>query len=155
MQNYKEELEKQIQEIDALIAQIDKNALKVKNLSKCGIAISKSNGKDQYYWVDKLKQKRKYARVEEIGKLKKVAQRDYEMLLKKKLVKIRNDILGFLKLYDIKALENVYIGMADARKNLLHRLLNPWNYMLRIGRKKSTSRLDLMKALQSFFQMME
>lgn len=33
MQNYKEELEKQIQEIDALIAQIDKNALKVKNLS--------------------------------------------------------------------------------------------------------------------------
>ena len=155
MQNYKEELEKQIQEIDALIAQIDKNALKVKNLSKCGIAISKSNGKDQYYWVDKLKQKRKYARVEEIGKLKKVAQRDYEMLLKKKLVKIRNDILGFLKLYDIKALENVYIGMADARKNLLHRLLNLWNYMLKIGRKKSTSRLNLMKALQSFFQMME
>ena len=155
MQNYKEELEKQIQEIDALIAQIDKNALKVKNLSKCGIAISKSNGKDQYYWVDKLTQKRKYARVEEIGKLKKVAQRDYEMLLKKKLVKIRNDILGFLKLYDIKALENVYIGMADARKNLLHRLLNLWNYMLKIGRKKSTSRLNLMKALQSFFQMME
>ena len=113
MQNYKEELEKQIQEIDALIDQIDKNALKVKNLSKCGIAISKSNGKDQYYWVDKLTQKRKYARVEEIGKLKKVAQRDYEMLLKKKLVKIRNDILGFLKLYDIKALENVYIGMAE------------------------------------------
>ena len=56
MQNYKEELEKQIQEIDALIAQIDNNTLKVKNLSKCGIAISKSNGKDQYYWVDKLTQ---------------------------------------------------------------------------------------------------
>ena len=44
MQNYKEELEKQIQEIDALIAQIDNNTLRVKNLSKCGIAISKSNG---------------------------------------------------------------------------------------------------------------
>ena len=102
MQNYKEELEKQIQEIDALIAQIDKNALKVKNLSKYGIAISKSNGKDQYYWVDKLTQKRKYARVEEIGKLKKVAQRDYEMLLKKKLVKIRNDILFFLKWSSVK-----------------------------------------------------
>ena len=120
MQNYKEELEKQIQEIDALIAQIDNNTLRVKNLSKCGIAISKSNGKDQYYWVDKFTQKRKYARVEEIGKLKKVAQRDYEMLLKKKLVKIRNDILGFLKLYDIKALENVYIGMADAREKHDH-----------------------------------
>lgn len=125
MQNYKDELEKQIQEIDALITQIDKNAFRVKNLSKCGIAISKSNGKDQYYWVDKLTQKRKYARIEEMGKLKKVAQRDYEKLLKKKLVKIRNDIWGFLKLYDIKALENVYIGMADARKKLVTPIIEP------------------------------
>jgi hypothetical protein len=79
MQNYKDELEKQIQEIEALITQIENNMVRAKKLSKCGIAISKSNGKDQYYWVDKLTQKRKYARVEEIGKLKKVAQRDYEM----------------------------------------------------------------------------
>lgn len=44
MQNYKDELEKQIQEIEALITQIDKNALRVKSLSNCGIATSKSNG---------------------------------------------------------------------------------------------------------------
>ncbi|MCR5558692.1 MAG: hypothetical protein K6F75_14170 [Butyrivibrio sp.] len=125
MQNYKKELEKQIQEIDAIITQIDKNALRVKNLSNCGIAISKSNGKDQYYWVDKLTQKRKYARIEELGKLKKVAQRDYELLLKKKLVKIRNEIWEFLNLYDIKALENVYIGMADARKKLVTPIIEP------------------------------
>ena len=125
MQDYKEELEKQIHEIDALITQIDKNALRVKSLSNCGIAISKSNGKDQYYWVDKLAQKRKYARIEEMDKLKKVAQRDYETLLKKKLVKIRNDIWEFLKLYDIKSLENVYMGMADARKKLVTPIIEP------------------------------
>ena len=37
MQDYKEELEKQIHEIDALITQIDKNALRVKSLSKVDI----------------------------------------------------------------------------------------------------------------------
>ncbi|SCY13037.1 hypothetical protein SAMN02910370_01450 [Lachnospiraceae bacterium XPB1003] len=151
MQNYKEELEKQIQEIDALIAQIDKNALKVKNLSKCGIAISKSNGKDQYYWVDKLTQKRKYARVEEIGKLKKVAQRDYEMLLKKKLVKIRNDIWGFLKLYDIKALENVYIGMADARKKLVTPVIEPLELYVENWKKEIYEPFEFNESVTEFF----
>ena len=125
MQNYKDELEEQLQEIDALISLIDKNVLRVKNTYDCGIAISKSNGKDQYYWVDKNTQKRKYARLEEMDKLKKVAQRDYEMLLKKKLVNIRNDINQFLKHYDMKELDNVYLGMADARKKLVAPLIEP------------------------------
>ncbi|WP_051226794.1 hypothetical protein [Butyrivibrio sp. MC2013] len=151
MQNYKEELEKQIQEIDALITQIDKNTLKVKNLSKCGIAISKSNGKDQYYWVDKLTQKRKYARIEEMGKLKKVAQRDYEMLLKKKLGIIRNDIWGFLKLYDIKALENVYIGMADARKKLVTPIIEPLELYVENWKKEIYEPLGFNEGVTEFF----
>ena len=151
MQNYKEELEKQIQEIDALIAQIDNNTLRVKNLSKCGIAISKSNGKDQYYWVEKKKKKRKYARVEEIGKLKKVAQRDYEMLLKKKLVKIRNDIWGFLKLYDIKALENVYIGMADARKKLVTPVIEPLELYVENWKKEIYEPFGFNESVTDFF----
>ncbi len=151
MQNYKEELEKQIQEIDALITQIDKNALRVKKLSNCGIAISKSNGKDQYYWVDKLTQKRKYAKIKEMGRLKKVAQRDYEMLLKKKLVKIRNDILEFLKLYDIKALENVYIGMADARKKLVTPIIEPLEIYVENWKREIYEPMGFNESASEFF----
>ena len=125
MQDYKEELEEQLQEIDAIISGIDKNALKVKNLRNLGIAISKSNGKDQYYWVEKTTQKRKYARREELDKLKKVAQRDYEMQLKKKLVNIRGNISEFIKIYDTKELEKVYLGIADARKKLVTPIFEP------------------------------
>ena len=125
MQNYKGELEKQLQEIDVLIAQIDKNALRVKNMDNCGIAISKSNGIDQYYWVDKVSQKRKYAKKEEAGKVKKVAQRDYEMLLKKKLVLMRDAINESMKHYDVTGLERVYLDISDARKKLVIPLVEP------------------------------
>ena len=151
MQDYKEKLEKQIQEIDALITQIDKNALRVKSLSNCGIAISKSNGKDQYYWVDKLTQKRKYARIEEMGKLKKVAQLDYEMLLKKKLVKTRNDILEFLKHYDIKSLENVYMGMADARKKLVTPIIEPLEIYVENWKKEIYEPMEINESVTEFF----
>ena len=151
MQNYKEELEKQIQEIDALITQIDKNTLRVKKLSNCGIATGKSNGKDQYYWVDKLTQKRKYARIEEMAKLKKVAQRDYEMLLKKKLVKIRNDIVEFLKLYDIKMLEKVYIGMADARRKLVTPIIEPLEIYVENWKKEIYEPLGFSEGVTEFY----
>ena len=125
MQNYKSNLEEQLKEIDGLILKIDKRASKLKDLSNCGIAISRSNGNDQYYWVDRVTKKRKYAKNDEKENLKKVAQRDYEMLVKNKLVHMRNEISEFIKHYDIEGVEKVYLGIADARKKLVTPIIEP------------------------------
>ncbi|MBO4457066.1 MAG: hypothetical protein J5802_05055 [Butyrivibrio sp.] len=135
MRNYKSDLEAQLKEIDELISKIDINATKQKDLSNCGIAISKSNGQDQYYWVDRLTGRRKYAKKSDKEKLKRIAQRDYEMLVKKKFVCIRDAISEFIKNYDIEEAEKVYLGIADARKKLVTPIIEP--KAMSVGRWKS------------------
>jgi hypothetical protein len=125
MEDYRYKLKKQLTEIDELISRIEKDLSKLKNLPDSRIIVTKSNGCDQYYWLDKETKSRKYAKVEEMQALKNVAQRDYEMEISKKLKRNREEIIRFLKKYNVDEIETIYSRMADARKKLIIPVVEP------------------------------
>ena len=119
MQNYKEDLEVQLRELDNLITRSNSNLSKLKDIPTRRIAVSKSNGNNQYYWVDKDSGKRVYARADELGMLKKTAQQGYEKAVGKKLSYLRRCLYDFLRKYDISEIDNVYDEMSKARQKLI------------------------------------
>ena len=66
MENYKNKLENQLREIDALIARSDKHLERLQNLPDERIGAVKSNGCDQYLWIDRNSGKRRYAKRSEM-----------------------------------------------------------------------------------------
>ena len=150
MQSYKSELLEQLKEIDDLITKIDENASKLKGMSNYGIAVSRSNGNDQYYWVDRRTQKRKYAKKDENDKLKKVAQRDYEILVKKKLEQIRDSISVFVRHYDIEEVENIYLEIAEARKKLVNPIIEPKDMFVERWKSVVYEPMDLYENKENF-----
>ena len=70
MQDLKEDMKAQLKELDELISKSNKNLLKLKNIPDKGISVSKSNGYDQYYWVDRVSGKRTYAKADELNILR-------------------------------------------------------------------------------------
>ena len=124
MQNYDNELKKQLEELDALILKSDKELFKLKNLPNRGIAVSKSNGYDQYYWVDRDAKKRFYAKNAEREMLMKIAQRDYELAVNEKLTGLRNRLDEFLRKYDISEINKVHTDLSASRRKLISPIID-------------------------------
>ncbi len=119
MENYKERLEGQLKEIEALIVQTEDY---VKNNDEHlfqRVKTSKSNGCDQFLWVDRTTGERRYVRTDEKDMLRKTIQRDYETEVNKKLKKLKRILEKFLKQYDVSEIEKVYYKMAGSRKKLV------------------------------------
>ena len=125
MEDYKEYLENQLKRIVRMISEIDLHLEKSKVFPDKYINYCKSNGKIQYCWVDKKTKKRKYAKLDEMEAVRKVAQRDYEENLRNKLCKMKKSMEKFLPEYDISGLEDIYDRMSDARKNLIVPIIEP------------------------------
>ncbi|MCR5343777.1 MAG: hypothetical protein K6E70_10505 [Butyrivibrio sp.] len=125
MENYKESLEAQLKEIDLLIAKTEKHLEKLKNLPDKRIGTSKSNGCDQYFWIDRNSKKRKYAKTSEIPMLRKIAQKDYEVRLNRKLKRIKKKLADFIDQYDISEIERAFENMSEARKKLIVPIIEP------------------------------
>ncbi len=119
MENYKERLEKQLAEIDAMIERTDKDLAKFRNLPERRIEICRSNGCTQYYWVDRESKKRSYVKTSEKSLLRKIAQREYEQAVNRKLKNNRKQLAGFLLKYDVEKIDEIYNSMADSRKDLI------------------------------------
>ncbi len=125
MNNYKKQLEKQLKEIDELINKSNKVLLRLNDLPDDKIITSKSNGCDQYYWYEKETHKRRYVKKNEYKTLRKIAQRDYQIEINKKLYMLKNELERFLEHYDIEKINFVYSRMAEARKKLITPLVEP------------------------------
>ena len=119
MHNYKDELERQLNELDNLILQSDRNLRRLKNAPDRGIAVSRSNGCDQYFWVDRESKSRVYAKACELDMIRKIAQRDYESAVNAKLKTLRKRLDAFLKKYDVSEVDKVYSNMSEARQKLV------------------------------------
>ncbi len=125
MKNFNDGLKKQLQEIDSLISQTGNSLTKRDDLSTRGVLTSKSNGIDQYLWVDKNTRKRSYARTGETNDLRKVLQRDYEILVNRKLQQLKKSLERFLRQYDITEIEKIYNKMAESKKKLVVPVIEP------------------------------
>ena len=119
MEDFKDGLKLQLKEIDGLINKSNKTLSRLEGLPDVKILTSKSNGCHQYYFLDKESGQRKYAKKEEITILKKLAQRDYETVINKKLCANRKYLEKFLNHYDVESINNFYSKMSKARQELV------------------------------------
>lgn len=125
MENYNNLLKKQLQEIDSMIAQTEKSLKNCNDLVDRRVFTSKSNGTDQYLWVDQNTRKRRYAKASEKDILRRVIQRDYDVSVKRKLLHLRNTLERFLRQYDIDEIEKVYDKMSATKKKLAVPIIEP------------------------------
>lgn len=123
--NYKDLLEKQLHELEELINKSNKNISKLENLPDYSLIVSTSNGCNQYYLYDKEKSKKKYVSTKQFKIAKKIAQRDYEKIVNKKLNVLHGRLKRFLSGYDIDDIGKVYEKMHPARKELLVPFVEP------------------------------
>ena len=84
MENYKERLEEQLQQLNSLVKQSNKNLAKYKDLGSGQVHLSKCRGNYQYYFIDKEHGTRKYLKTDAEKLIKKYIQKDYENDLNKK-----------------------------------------------------------------------
>ena len=119
MENYSEILKNQLNEINDLIAKSNKNLAKLQNVPNRNIMVSQCKGCCQYYWYDKVENKKEYIKKTEKGEIRRILQRDYEKAISKKLNSLKRKLSKFLKTYDIDELEKVYTNLPEARKILV------------------------------------
>lgn len=123
MKNYNSILDEQLKLINKLIVQSNKNIAKYKDLPNYGIKVSKSNGCNQYYLVDKESGALKYANKKYSKLVKRIAQRDYEISVNKKLSIQKEKLEKFISGYDIESIEKAYLKLSPARRKLITPLI--------------------------------
>ena len=117
MENYKKRLEEQLNQLNRLIKQSNKNISKYKDLGNGQIHISKCRGSSQYYYIDKELGIRKYMGADQEKLIRKFIQKDYELALNKKLKTLQKRLQKFISIYDIKEITDVYDNLLEGRKN--------------------------------------
>ncbi len=127
MRNYKQELEEQLRELDALINLNKKNLAKFKKLPDTGVKSSTVRGCDQFYLIDKVSGKRTYAGKEKSKLVHGLIQRDYAIAIDKKLIDLRKRLYKFITKYDIYEVEAIYEELSSSRKKIVVPVIEPEN----------------------------
>lgn len=118
VEDYLLQLKKQVKQIDQLILEIDSRLKASSNLEGKKICTTNRKNGYQYYEVNTDKA-RKYIPKEKIAFAKAVAQRDYDLSVRRALVDARYKIMRFVKSYDTASIVEVYENLCDARKILV------------------------------------
>ena len=150
MQDLKEDMKAQLKELDELISKSNNNLLKLKNIPDRGIVVSKSNGYDQYYWVDRVSGKRTYAKADELNILRNVAQQKYEHAVVTKLNTLKKALDKFLKAYDISEINNVYTHMSKARQLLVSPIIDTEEIFVKKWESVSYESSEFMKDFEFY-----
>ena len=92
---------------------------RIKNAPKGRMYTNKKDSHVEYYLQDETKKNGKYIKKENIGIAKRIAQRDYDIKLIKKLEERIRAIEIFLKKYDKTDVFAVYEKTKECRRELL------------------------------------
>ncbi|MCR5416925.1 MAG: hypothetical protein K6E79_09020 [Pseudobutyrivibrio sp.] len=128
IQDYRKELENQLQEISGLLKKSNRNIKKYQDLPNSHVYISNSNGCPQYY-LKKEFESRKYIKKSDIKNISKFAQRDYEVSMNLKLKAFERKLRAFLDEYDLSFLDD-YNSFSDAKKALIKPLIKTDAYFI-------------------------
>lgn len=113
------DLLKQLKEIDILIAKVNRNIAKLRDIPDFSVNISRSHGRVQYYLVDRNTGKKKYAGKRQLKLVKRIVQRNYEEAVKDILEKQKSKLEQFVEVYNIEEISNIYEDMPEAKKSLI------------------------------------
>jgi len=120
MRSYREVLEEQVKEIESLEKKIKKNAERRERGIEGKVKISNSHGNVQYYVKEKGQSSYHFVPKAQWGKVRRLAQINYEQAALKCLEHNKKAISNFLKQYQIEKLEQLYDAMPKARKALVN-----------------------------------
>lgn len=139
MENYMIQMEKHLEELKILLKEVDKRLAKsmkdpntnktittnkennkpsAKRECQTRIHTSLSNGCPQYYFKNGTGP-RVYAKKSDMPRVKSIIQQDYDIEVRKTIVKSIKGLEQFIAKYDINSIENVYDNLCDARKRLV------------------------------------
>jgi hypothetical protein len=124
MLNYTNELEEQVNWLNVLIKQNEKNMTSYNgsDIPNKSVRVSKQKNGYQYYLEDRSG-KRSYIKTKDIEMVRKIAQKDYDVSIEETLLTIRYRIERFLKLYNIQSIEDVYNRLGEGRKALVNPII--------------------------------
>ncbi|MBR5348887.1 MAG: hypothetical protein IK125_06605 [Lachnospiraceae bacterium] len=123
MEDYKTKLEEQLKEVEALLAKSTRKMEELNSVPDHEIRIHKSNGRDQYYLINKLTGERRYIKASELSSLREIAQKGYEKRARKELMAMKQNLEFFIRNYNVQKLNEIYECMAKGRKALIEPLI--------------------------------
>ena len=128
MKEYLQELEKQLEEINSLLAKSGKNIQRFKNLEDIRVWTSLSNGCPQFYCSKEEDKKRQYIKKNEIKSYSKYIQRDYEFAVNNKLKELHDNLSRIIQLSeqtDITNIQSIYSKLPAAKREIVVPIIEP------------------------------
>lgn len=125
MINYKESLIEQLNELDEMISKSERNLSRYKGLPESCIYASKSHGAYQYYLSDTSDAGRKYIKKKDTKTAQRIAQRDYEAKVNKKLKNLRLKLKKFITAYDVNDIDRIYDEMPQGKRKIVEPFNEP------------------------------
>ena len=117
--NYKEELNKQLEELIRLEKEAALREKRYKGLEKGSIRVTKCNGKFQYRFKKEGEDKEQYMSKIDISRIKLLLQRDYDEKIHKQLKDMINRLDKFNSKYDFDSIDDMYEKLTVGRRELV------------------------------------
>ncbi len=119
MINYKNELQKQLSELDSLLLRTEKRKKQYKNLEKGKLHVTSSHGIAQYKFLAEGATHSKFIPSIEKERVKLFAQREYDEKVYELLTTMRGRLNRFINNYEADCLDTYYESLCEARKKLI------------------------------------
>ncbi len=123
MNNYRENLEKELRIIKKLLEKNEKNLKGLEDTTIKSIHVNKIKNGFQYFFKDGAKYK--YIKKSEMEPVKNIIQKKYELSLNKKLIELSSSLEKFLAVYDFNLINEEYEKCAAGRKVLIEPIYMP------------------------------
>lgn len=121
MEDYKNQLMDQVEQLNTYIQQAEERLKKSKKTKKRMVCTSTRKNGFQYYLMENGK--RIYVKKQDIDMVRGIVQKDYDEAIYKELKTVRYRLQHFLKCYDVTQINKVYSNLAEARKQLVKPLI--------------------------------
>lgn len=119
MINYKNELNKQLQELKQLERVISNRQKQYKGIDEGYVRVSNCRGYYQYYYKKNRDEKERYIPKYEQSMLQLLIQRDYDEKAHKRITELISKLEKFIRKYDIDSINELYENLNDGRKELV------------------------------------
>ncbi len=123
MKNYRDNLEQQLLELIELQKIVERNIKKKERLTDLHVRVTSCNNNYQYYYIDRINKKSKYAAVHEINKVKEIIQHDYDIKVNDELKLLIPRLERFIDTYDIKSIDDIYSKLPKGKQLLVEPII--------------------------------
>lgn len=150
MIDYKKELREQLEEINVMIASIEKKIPKYKGLAEGSIRVTSCRGVHQYYFRKKGEAKKKYIESSKKDTVRLMLQREYDEKLLRELSNFKKRLESFLKFYDVGVIDRMYDGLCAGRKEMVIPIKTTTSMKLEELQKKTVGETNTIKTQTSY-----